>query len=131
MTQPKQSDESFEHSLQQLANIVRDLEDGNLTLDESLSRYEDGIRFLNQCQQMLSEAERKIDVLRGFDADGNPITEPLDDVDMSLEEKADSRSQRRSAHTDVPQSIQPPAHDHKSPGAPSKNDDVDFRETLF
>jgi hypothetical protein len=46
---------------------------------------------------MLSQAERKIEVLAGFDAEGNPITEPLlEDDGESLEEKADQRSRRRS-----------------------------------
>ena len=119
---------SFEHALERLGEVVRDLEEGNLTLDESLARYEEGMRFLNQCQQMLSAAERKIEVLRGFDAAGNPITHPLADEEMTLEEKADSRSQRRTARPEVPDDVV----DHDVPHAsdPEPND-VDIRDTLF
>jgi exodeoxyribonuclease VII small subunit len=46
---------------------------------------------------LLERAERKIELLSGVDADGNPITEPFEDVELSsLEEKAASRGQRRT-----------------------------------
>ena len=89
--------ESFEESIAKLSQIVRDLEDGSLSLDESLENYEQGIRYLKHCQEILSKAERKIEVLSGFDADGNPVTQRFDDEEMSLQEKADKRSRRRTA----------------------------------
>ena len=97
---------SFEGALYRLADAVRQLEQGNLSLDESLAQYEDGIRHLSQCQRILETAERKIEVLSGFDADGNPITEDFDDENMSLEEKAEERSRRRSANSDSVSSAQ-------------------------
>ncbi len=122
---------SFEHALERLGEVVRDLEEGNLTLDESLARYEEGMRFLNQCQKMLSSAERKIEVLRGFDAAGNPITQPLADEEMTLEEKADSRSHRRTARPEVSEVSEDVAdHDETHASGPEPND-VDTRDTLF
>ena len=88
---------SFEESISQLSDIVRELEEGKLSLDESLAQYEQGVRCLKQCQKILSTAERKIEVLSGFDADGNPVTQRFDDEEMTLQEKADQRSRRRSA----------------------------------
>ena len=91
------ADPSFEDALHRLADAVRQLEEGNLSLDDSLARYEEGIRYLSQCQKILENAERKIELLSGFDAEGNPIIKSVDDEVMSLEQKADGRSRRRSA----------------------------------
>lgn len=91
------SDPSFEDALHRLADAVRQLEEGNLSLDDSLARYEEGIRYLSQCQKILENAERKIELLSGLDAEGNPIKTAVDDEAMTLEQKADERSRRRSA----------------------------------
>lgn len=93
----KDDQPTFEEALTRLNEVVRDLEQGNVTLDESLLRYEEGVRRLSQCQKILSDAERKIEVLSGIDADGNPITQRFDEEEMTLAEKADSRSRRRTA----------------------------------
>jgi exodeoxyribonuclease VII small subunit len=56
--------------------------------------------LLRRCSELLSGAQRKIELLSGFDADGNPVTQPLDDDTLSLEEKAQNRSRRRTAGSD-------------------------------
>ena len=68
---------NFEESLQQVEEIVGRLEGGQLGLTESLDQYEAGIRQLKQCQQMLDAAEQKVNLLSGFDADGNPVLDSL------------------------------------------------------
>jgi exodeoxyribonuclease VII small subunit len=90
---------TFEESLEELERAVRELEEGKLTLSESLERYEDGVKRLKQCYRALESAERKIELLSGVDADGNPITEPFEDQEMTLDEKAAARTQRRSHRT--------------------------------
>ena len=87
---------SFEEALANLEAVVHDLEEGQLGLEESLARYEQGGRYLRHCYRMLQNAERKIELLVGIDSDGIPIVEPLEDRELSLEEKATSRSRRRS-----------------------------------
>jgi len=87
---------TFEQSLEKLEQVVQQLEEGQLGLSESLQQYEEGVKHLRQCYGALEVAERKIEVLAGVDADGNPITEPFDDAELSLDEKAASRTQRRS-----------------------------------
>jgi exodeoxyribonuclease VII small subunit len=87
---------SFEESLERLEQIVRQLEQGRLGLSESLDVYAQGIKHLKQCYQTLEAAERKIELLAGVDAQGNPITQPFDDAQLSLDEKAEARSDRRS-----------------------------------
>ena len=93
---PEPEELSFEQSLEKLEQIVRELEDGQLGLSESLERYEEGVKHLRLCYRLLETAERKIELLSGIDAQGNPITEPFDDAELSLDEKAAARSQRRS-----------------------------------
>ena len=87
---------TFEQSLEKLEQIVHELEDGQLGLSESLVRYEEGVKHLKQCYESLQEAERKIELLAGVDAAGNPVTEPFDDEASSLDEKQKQRSRRRS-----------------------------------
>ncbi|MCL6502965.1 MAG: exodeoxyribonuclease VII small subunit [Pirellulales bacterium] len=92
---------SFEESLARLEQIVRALEDGELSLSESLAQYEQGVKLLAQCHAFLEQAERKIELLTGVDEQGRPITEPFaDPAGASLEEKAQARSRRRSAPGD-------------------------------
>lgn len=86
----------FEESLEELEVLVRRLEDGRLGLSESLECYEQGVKRLKTCYLALEKAERKIELLAGVDSEGNPITEPLDDTELTLQQKADSRSKRRS-----------------------------------
>lgn len=88
---------SFEQSLGELETIVGELESGKLGLSDALVRYEEGVQHLKSCHQLLQRAERKIELLSGVDADGNPITEPFDEAEHgSLEEKAAARGKRRS-----------------------------------
>src|SRR5262245_8246766 len=88
----------FEDSLAELETIVAELESGKLGLSDALARYEQGVRHLKACQQLLQRAERRIELLSGVDADGNPITQALDDSDLeSLEAKSAARGQRRTS----------------------------------
>lgn len=89
----------FETTLGDVETIVRKLENGSLTLDDSLKEYEVAVGKMRQCYQLLEIAERKISVLAGVDAEGRPVTEPLGDVSGgdSLVKKQASRGKRRGA----------------------------------
>lgn len=90
--------QTFEQALARLEQIVAQLEDGRVDLAESLSRYEEGVRLLRQCHTLLERAERRIEVLSGVDAEGNPVTEPFDDRStLSLADEGAARSKRRTA----------------------------------
>ncbi len=69
---PEQS-RSFEASLEALEQIVRQLEDGDLPLEKSLELFEHGIRLSRECQERLSQAERRIEILLR-DNQGRPVT---------------------------------------------------------
>lgn len=54
---------SFESALQELEEIVKKLESGNLPLDESIKLYERGVSLSHYCNKKLEEAENKISLL--------------------------------------------------------------------
>ncbi len=54
---------NFEISLKELEEIVEQLETNDLTLDETLAKYESGIKIYKQCYQSLEKAEKKINIL--------------------------------------------------------------------
>lgn len=101
---------TFEESLQQLQQIVRDLEDGALGLEPSLARFEQGIHLLRNCYTILERAEQRIEILTGFDAAGNPITAPFDaTATMEIVEKPARKStRRRSAAPESPEPVPEP-----------------------
>ena len=53
----------FEAAIAELEGIVKKLEDGDLTLEQSLELYERGVRLSRYCHARLEEAERRIEVL--------------------------------------------------------------------
>jgi exodeoxyribonuclease VII small subunit len=94
---------TFEAALQRLGDIVHSLEDGDVGLNEALERYEEGVKLLRQSYDLLQRAERRIELLSGVDAEGNPITKPFDDsATFSPEEPAKRSRRRRAAQEDTP-----------------------------
>ena len=57
------TDTDFEASLKKLEQIVRELESGDTSLNESLNQFEEGIVLYKQCRQTLEGAEKKIKIL--------------------------------------------------------------------
>ena len=55
--------ESFETYLSQVEDAVKSLEGGKLKLEESIEKYETGIKALRQCYGILDQAEKKIQLL--------------------------------------------------------------------
>ena len=53
----------FEQSINELEHIVKQLEKGELTLDDSLQQFEKGINLARTCQKVLNQAEQKIELL--------------------------------------------------------------------
>ena len=68
---------SFEDALAKLEAIVRDVEEGKIGLEDSIRRYEDGVKLLKRCRSILAEAEMKIQKLQAT-AEGEVRTEPFD-----------------------------------------------------
>ena len=51
---------NFESTLSEIEKIIEGLEEGNLSLEDSIKAYENGISLTKACQKMLSDAELKI-----------------------------------------------------------------------
>jgi len=68
--------ESFEKALEKLEAIVHQLDQGDLTLDESLKAFEEGVRLSRLCISMLDEAESRVEALLK-DPKGQLNTEPF------------------------------------------------------
>lgn len=54
---------NFEQSLEHLEKIVSELESGDLTLEESIKKFEEGMKLSKTCSQILDETEKKIVML--------------------------------------------------------------------
>lgn len=75
MAKPRTND--FEKSFTQLEKIVQRLEGEELSLDESLDLFEQGISLSRFCHQKLEQIEKKIELILA-DAKGEPVTEPFE-----------------------------------------------------
>ena len=67
----------FESSLTELTQLVDQMEQGDMTLEESLKSFERGVKLTRTCQQALQEAEQKVQIL--LQRDGEPTLTPFTD----------------------------------------------------
>lgn len=66
----------FERSLARLEEVVRRLESPQLSLDEAMKLFEEGVELSRECQKQLEEAEGKVEILLKK-ADGRLVAEPF------------------------------------------------------
>ena len=71
---------TFEQSIAELEEIVEQLENGDVTLDESLGLFEKGIQLSKSCQKMLDTAEKKVSI-RMTNDDGEIVKEDFTGAD--------------------------------------------------
>ncbi len=62
----------FEEAIKQLENVAAELEKGDLNLDESDAKFEEGMRLSKQCSKLLEDAEKRITILL---KDGDSVKE--------------------------------------------------------
>jgi exodeoxyribonuclease VII small subunit len=67
---------SFEAGLERLEQIVKALEQGDLSLDRSLELFEEGMKLSGICRQQLEQAENKVEILVRKN-DGKVVAEPF------------------------------------------------------
>ncbi|MCS7021615.1 MAG: exodeoxyribonuclease VII small subunit [Gemmataceae bacterium] len=67
----------FEQALEELDAIVRRLEQGQTELEQMLQDYERGMALVQRCQELLEQAEWKVQQLTGIDAQGAPVLQPF------------------------------------------------------
>ena len=69
MVKENQTDFNFEKALENLEEIVSSMENGELTLEDSLKVFEKGIKLTRECQGALRDAEQKVRVLLNENGD--------------------------------------------------------------
>jgi len=99
--------EGFEQSLERLETIVEELEGGELTLEQSLDRYEEGIKLSRRLGRALDAAEQRIERL--VENGGEVGTEPME-LESRAEAPAAAAAPRRA-----------PSH----PASPTSDEDTE------
>ena len=72
-----EDNKSFEEMMQNLEAIAKDLESGDLSLDDSVKKFEEGMKISKECSRILEDAEKKITILTK-DSEGNLKEESFD-----------------------------------------------------
>lgn len=87
---------TFEDALDEIQSIVQELEGGALGLEDSLRRFEAGVRLIRRCHQTLELAEQRIKILTDVDPQGNPVLEDFD-ASATLEQKKPAAGRRKKS----------------------------------
>jgi exodeoxyribonuclease VII small subunit len=77
-SEPAQAALSFEQAIKRLSEIVAKLEDGDLSLEDSLRLFEEGVKLSKVSQERLDNAQKKVEQLLGVDAEGRARTAPFE-----------------------------------------------------
>ncbi len=72
------AEKKFEAALARLEEIVKELEQGDLPLEQSLKLFEEGIKLSRICNRRLEDAERRVEILLKDEA-GNVVAQPFDE----------------------------------------------------
>jgi exodeoxyribonuclease VII small subunit len=91
-TKPPAAELNFEKAMDRLEAIVEQMESGKLPLEDLIVRYEEGMKLVNVCQERLTRAEQKIEIIARNNA-GNavvknfePAAEPANDEKEAAKE---------------------------------------------
>lgn len=90
-----QAPEKFEDAMAALEAIVERLEQGELSLDESMRLFERGVALVRQCSRQLDEAQRKIELL--LEQNGDIILKPADEFEVAEPDSAHGETDARDA----------------------------------
>lgn len=87
----------FEEGLKRLEKIVEELENGSLSLDDSLEKYEEGIKLSKACAKKLEVARKKVEILLKSE-DGSAELKPFDE--KMAEEEPRPEAKKKKAKTE-------------------------------
>lgn len=82
---------SFEEALDSLEKIMEELEEGNLPLEETLKKFEEGIKLSRLCEKKLKKAQKKVAMLTR-DEEGELKEVPFDDQEEAEQEESDTET---------------------------------------
>lgn len=98
----KTDEPSFEDAMQRLDDIVAGMEEGQLSLEEMISSYEDGVRLLKLCRQRIDGARRRVDLISADLEGGKATLTPFDDAADNDENAEDNEKPRSPARRRKP-----------------------------
>jgi len=75
--------QTFESAMKRLESIVHELESGDLTLDEAMKKFQEGVKLSKLCSNKLDETEKKVSILFK-DEEGRIRVEPFEDESSKL-----------------------------------------------
>jgi exodeoxyribonuclease VII small subunit len=128
---PSDPHPTFEQSLEQLQSIVHELEDGGLSLSDSLEKYELGVKNLRKCYHSLESAQKKIELLVELDEDGNLVTEPFDDTATTETARKTTRQSGGARQAERSGQAKRSSSADKVTGKTADDDDMDEPVGLF
>ena len=70
---------SFEEALEKLEKITRDLEEGDVSLEDSLKYFDEGVKLAEYCNSKLNDAQKKVEILLKKNGTREPV--PFDGLD--------------------------------------------------
>lgn len=97
MLEPTPTALTFEQALEQLEKVVRQLEDGQTGLEDSLKQYEQGVELIRYCFTLLRKVEQRVSILQSIGANGEIETSPFAAPSDSGNEPVPSPKRRRKA----------------------------------
>ena len=83
MVEKEKKEPKFEEALKKLEQIVEELEGGELSLEESLKQYEEGVHLSKLCARRLEEAKKKLELL--VKENGKLFTKPVKEEELEEE----------------------------------------------
>ena len=95
MATPKKTEptQTFEGAMNRLEEIVEQMESGKMMLEDLIVRYEEGMKLVKVCQERLTSAEQRIEIITRNNA-GKPIVKDFEQVmDKERAEKSDERGE--------------------------------------
>ena len=114
MPDPRTNPQNFESAVAEFEALVEKMERGDLSLEDSVTAYERGVVLHGYCEQVLSEAERKVRILTGEAGEGRS-SERLRPFGTETEDA-------RGADRDEPAAAGPGAPSPPAGGAPEEDD---------
>jgi exodeoxyribonuclease VII small subunit len=87
-TKPPAAELNFEKAMDRLESIVEQMESGKLALEDLIVRYEEGMNLVKICQDRLTKAEQKIEIIARNNA-GKPIIKNFEPAAESANDEKD------------------------------------------
>src|SRR5437762_6528588 len=93
---PREAEPNFEGAMDRLEKIVEQMETGKLPLEDLIVRYEEGMNLVKVCQERLTKAEQKIEIIARNNA-GKPIVK---DFEPAAESSNDDKATEKELKND-------------------------------